>query len=89
MGKRPICGQVFASVLRVSELHCVPAGTLDRDITSGREWLSVGIGALELGLALLVFRHVGRFGRTYPWLAEIHANSGFGPVDTQRFIVRR
>ena len=38
-----------------------------------REYLSFAIGGLEVALGLLVLRHLGRFGRAFPWLAALMA----------------
>ncbi len=35
------------------------------------DWLNLVIGALELLLAAVVLRHVGPFGRAFPWLAAL------------------
>ena len=37
------------------------------------EWLNFLLATLETGLALIVLRHLGRFGRTFPWLAALMA----------------
>jgi signal transduction histidine kinase len=38
---------------------------------TARELLSVGVGVTELIIALVVVRHLGRFGRSFPWLAAL------------------
>lgn len=38
-----------------------------------RTVLSFTLGGLELGLALVVLRHLARFGRTFPWLTALMA----------------
>ena len=43
--------------------------------------LSLVIGALELALALVVLRHLGRFGRAFPWLALLMAFFALRGVD--------
>jgi signal transduction histidine kinase len=35
------------------------------------DYLNVVVGVLQLSLALLVMRHLGRFGRAFPWLAAL------------------
>ena len=37
------------------------------------EWLNFLLATLEAGLALIVLRHLGRFGRAFPWLAALMA----------------
>jgi signal transduction histidine kinase len=37
------------------------------------EFLNFVLASLELGLALIVLRHLGRFGRAFPWLAALMA----------------
>lgn len=34
-------------------------------------WLNLAIGTLELVLAGVVFRHIARFGRAFPWLVAL------------------
>jgi len=55
---------------------------------TAQDALSLVIGALELTLALVVLRHLGRFGRTMPWLAVLMAFFAFRGVDRVYVAIR-
>ncbi len=41
------------------------------NVLDAADVVNLALGALQVVLALVVLRHIGRFGRTFPWLAAL------------------